>query len=303
MTLLQQILTDKRADVETAKAARPLNELQKRIKDAPKPAGFREALTRDGFGIIAEIKKKSPSMSNMIPANVEEAAAAYKESQIVKAVSVLTDWKYFGMTIEDLEGLKRRIGKPVLRKDFIFDEYQVWEARAFGADAILLMASVLDKDSLRRLFELASELGMDVLFECHSMEEVAMIPQKAQIYGINSRKFKTSHNSFRYLASRLVGKLKLSESIGARDFSTDLDLFKALIEHLPKSAIKVAESGLTPSGICQVRDLGFDCALIGTALLKSPIGVRATLDLFAQALESRAVADGVSAGSAKAASA
>src|SRR4051812_41008912 len=101
MTLLEQILKDKRDDVERAKAARSVSELQKRIQDAPKPLGFRDALARDGFGIIAEIKKKSPSMSDMIPANVEEAAHAYRECKMVKAVSVLTDWKYFGMRIED----------------------------------------------------------------------------------------------------------------------------------------------------------------------------------------------------------
>src|SRR5438309_435686 len=146
MTLLQQIVRDKQGDVAKAKAARPLKDLQSRITDAAKPVGFGAALKKDGFGIIAEIKKKSPSMSDMIPANVAEAAGAYRESPFVKAVSILTDWKYFGMTLEDLQQLKREIGKPVLRKDFMIDEYQVWEARASGADAILLMACVLSKE-------------------------------------------------------------------------------------------------------------------------------------------------------------
>jgi indole-3-glycerol phosphate synthase len=254
------------------------------MTDAPKPASFCRALTSDGFGIIAEIKKKSPSMGPMIAANVAEAAEAYKDSPVVKAVSILTDAKYFGMSIEDLERLKTQINKPVLRKDFIFDEYQVFEARAAGADAILLMASVLDNAPLQRLFDLATELGMDVLFECHSKEEIAAIPPKAKIFGINSRKFKTSRRSFRYRAARLIGKLKLFGFAGMRDFSTDLDLFKELITHLPKSAVKVAESGLQPSAIREVARLGFDCALIGTALLNSPLGVRRTLGLFADGL-------------------
>src|SRR5206468_345868 len=114
MTLLQQILRDKRDEVERAKIARPINDLQIRIKEIPKPLGFHAGLTKGGFGIIAEIKKKSPSMADMIPANVQEAAQVYKESPIVRAVSVLTDWKYFGMTIEDLARLKAEIGKPVL---------------------------------------------------------------------------------------------------------------------------------------------------------------------------------------------
>jgi len=284
MTLLEQIVRDKRGELDKTKAARPLKDLQARIKALPKPIGFGEALKKDGFGIIAEIKKKSPSMSEMIPANIDEAAGAYRDSRIVKAVSILTDWKYFGMAIEDLQRLKGEIGKPVLRKDFMLDEYQVWEARAFGADAILLMACVLNTDEMRRLSDLAMQLGMDVLFECHSTTEIAMIPPTAQIYGINSREFKTGRTSFRYRASRMIGKLKLFGHFGMRDFSTDLAVFEQLIGALPKPAIKVAESGLKPTGIAGVRNIGFDCALIGTALLKSPQGVRRTLELFSDAL-------------------
>jgi len=285
MTLLEQIVRDKRGELGKTKVARPLKDLQTRIKDLPKPMGFGAALKKEGFGIIAEIKKKSPSMSEMIPANFHEAADAYRESPLVKAVSILTDWKYFGMTIEELQRIKREIGKPVLRKDFMIDEYQVWEARAFGADAILLMACVLNAEEMRRLSDLAVQLGMDVLFECHSTAEIGMIPPTAQICGINSREFKTGRKSFRYRASRLIGKLKLFEHFGMRDFSTDLAVFAQLIGALPKAAIKVAESGLKPDGIAGVRDLGFDCALIGTALLKSPHGVRRTLELFSDALK------------------
>src|SRR5439155_16627660 len=109
--------------------------------------------------------------------------------------------------------------------------------------------------------------------------------------------------SFRYTAARLTGKLKLFGFLGTRDFSTDPGLFKDLIEHLPKSAVKVAESGVKPNGISQVRDLGFDCALIGTALLKSPLGVRQTLDAFAKAMEGGSMTDDVAVDSASAASA
>jgi indole-3-glycerol phosphate synthase len=289
MDLLEQILQDKRGEIARVKAVRPLSEVQKRVHDVPKPISFCRALTSGGFGIIAEIKKKSPSMGEMNPADVAQAPEVYKESAVVKAVSILTDSAYFGMGIEDLEPLKRQIGKPVLRKDFIFDEYQVFEARAAGADAILLMASVLDRGPLQRLFDLATELGMDVLFECHSGEEIDAIPERAKIVGINSRKFKTSGSSFRYRASRLLGKFKSFGLVGMRDFSTDLDLFKELVGHLPKAAVKVAESGLKPSAIGEVRRVGFDCALIGTALLKSPLGIRRTLDLFSQALQENAL--------------
>src|SRR5262249_37313136 len=152
--------------------------------------------------------------------------------------------------------------------------YQVYEARACGADAILLMACVLDKGSLRALFELANDLGMDVLFECHSKEEIDMIPDKARIVGINSRKFKTSQSSLRYTSSKFLGRLKLFGKFGVRDFSTDLDVFRALVSALPPGVIKVAESGITPSTVSRVKELGFDSALIGTSLLKSSTGVK-----------------------------
>jgi indole-3-glycerol phosphate synthase len=287
MNLLDQILRHKKQEVEKAKAARPEGELQKRIASIAKPIGFQKALRSGGFGIIGEIKRKSPSMSQMIPANVEEAPGAYEASALIKAVSILTDQKYFGMGIEDLDALKRKIGKPVLRKDFIFDDYQVLEARAFGADAILLMVSVLGKEPLRRLFERSADLGMDVLFECHSLEEIQLLPAQAQICGINSRKFNVGQNSFRYRASRLAGRFKLFGRFGVKDFSTDLDVFKQLIGHLPKSAVKVAESGLSPSGIAAVQELGFDCALIGTSFLKSPMGVGRTIEQFVEVLEAR----------------
>ena len=145
------------------------------------------------------------------------------------------------------------------------------------------MASVHKKRSLRSLFDLATALGMDVLFECHSKEEIDSIPDKAKIYGINSRKFKTSHNSLRYKASRWLGRLKLSALFGVRDLSTDLDLFRELVTELPRGVVKVAESGITPGTISGVRELGFDTALIGTALLKSPAGVRKTLEAFRDA--------------------
>jgi len=285
LNLLEQILRDKKREIERAKGARPQTELQARIRDIPKPIGFGQALKAGRFGIIAEIKKKSPSMGAMLPANVEEAVGAYRQSDIVKAVSILTDWEYFGMRIEDLERLKREIGKPALRKDFIIDEYQVFEARAFGADAILLMASVLAREELGRLFDCAANLGMDVLFECHSKSEIEAISQGAQLYGINSREFKASQNSVRYRGTRLIGKLKLFGRGGLKDFSTDLGVFKELIGYLPKSAIKVAESGLQPKAISEVRELGFDCALIGTSLLKSSVGVTRTLESFRNALQ------------------
>ena len=279
MSLLDKILETKRDDVERAKSARPLSEIQRRIRDIEKPRSFAKAIESDRFGIIAEIKKKSPSRAAMYASNVEAAPDAYRDSPLVKAVSVLTDWTYFGMTIEEMELYKSRIGKPVLRKDFIFHEYQVWEARAFGADAILLMASLpkTTKNQLKGIFDLATELGMDVLFEVHSEPELRRIPAKAKIVGINSRKLMSSQRSLRYWLSRVASKF-------VRDLSTDMDLFEELIDKLPKGVLRIAESGVSPNQISKIRDLGFNCALIGTSLLQSSLGVRETLKQFEDAL-------------------
>lgn len=229
-------------------------------------------------------------MGAMLPQNVDEAPEAYHDSEIVRAVSVLTNRSHFGMGIEDLEMIKRRVAKPILRKDFIFDEYQIYEARAFGADAILLMASILSKKRLKALFELASEIGLDVLFECHTEREIDLIPFKAKIYGINSRKFKSEQSlSGRYAVSRLISKLFGTK----KDLSTDISLFEKLVHYLPTGVIKVAESGVKPSQIAVIKNMGFDCALIGTAFLKSPSGVRDVLSRFEGALRNPSETAGV----------
>ena len=144
------------------------------------------------FGLIAEIKERSPSVGPMRAENVTDAPDAYDESPIVAALSVLTNAHHFGMDIERLAAIRSRVTKPVLRKDFMIDEYQVREARAFGADAILLMANVLDAPRLAGFHDLARELGMEVLFEVHTEEEIALLPTDARIVGINSRKFKST---------------------------------------------------------------------------------------------------------------
>ena len=297
--LLTRILANKRDDVARAKAERPLQELIRKIKDTPKPRSFKTALTTPDFGIIAEIKKKSPSRADMNPVNVQDAPEAYRDCKIVKAVSILTDWAFFGMTVTDLQNLKGIVQKPVLRKDFIFDEYQVYEARAFGADAILLMACLpVSRRQLRTLFDLASELGMDVLCEVHSVAELRRAPDKATIYGVNSRQFQTSEGSVRYRASRILGSFSRFWSAPARaDLSTDLSVFERLIRELPKGCVKVAESGLSPSRIQDIRSLGFDSALIGTSLLQDSSGVRHALNEFAHAL-GQAQAEQTDAGTA-----
>jgi len=221
-----------------------------------------------------EIKERSPSVGPMRAENVADAPSAYEECPIVGALSVLTNHFHFGMGIERLTTVRAAVTKPVLRKDFLIEEYQVREARAFGADAILLMANVLDEARLHGFYDLARELGMEALFEVHTLEELDRIPGEARIVGINSRKFKTT--------TGFVGK----EGSSKEDFSLDYSAFE-LVEKLPAQALKIAESGISPENLTQVREK-FHAALVGTSLLRDERGIRACLSDFEQALDGAA---------------
>ncbi len=162
-TFLEEILMDVRAELDATKARRPLAEIRRMVLDAPAIRPLPAALS-EKFCLIAEIKERSPSVGPMRSENVAEAASAYERSPVVAAISVLTNHLHFGMSIERLAAIRRTSSKPVLRKDFIVEEYQVREARAFGADAILLMANVLDPARLRGFYELAREVGYGSAF-------------------------------------------------------------------------------------------------------------------------------------------
>lgn len=264
-TFLDEILTDVRTELDASKLRRPATDIRKMVGDAVPVRPLGAALSR-GFCLIAEIKERSPSVGPMRPENVADAMMAYEESEAVGAFSVLTNAYHFGMSIERLTAVRSAVSKPVLRKDFMIEEYQVREARAFGADAILLMANVLDAARLKGFHDLAQELGMQALFEVHTEEEIGMLPADAVIVGINSRKFKSD--------AGFVGKSGAS----SKDFSLDFSAFE-LAEKLPAGAIKVAESGLSPERIPAVRE-HFQAGLVGTSLLRDERGVRACLREF-----------------------
>jgi indole-3-glycerol phosphate synthase len=215
----------------------------------------------------------------MRPENVTDAPRAYKESAAVKAISVLTSWNHFGegMRVERMRAIKEETSKPVLRKDFIIEEYQVYQARAYGADAILLMANILEAEEMRRLSDLASELGMDVLFETHEAVELKALPEKARIIGINSRNFQGGASNF--TIARLLRRWLGS----GRDRSVDLSRFNYAKE-LPERVIKVAESGVSAGNCAEVFALGFQAILVGTSLLMDSRGVTAALHDFEVAI-------------------
>ena len=273
-TILDRILADVHGEVAAAKRRRPEADLRAMIADAP-PVRPLDAVLAFPFGLIAEIKASSPSVGPMRAENVGEAPRAYEESPVVKALSVLTNERHFGGSMERLREIRTLVSKPVLRKDFILEEYQVREARAFGADAILLMASVLDASRLKGFHELALELGMEALFEVHDEEEVAALPAVARIVGINSRRFKAPEESAGFAALGGAGA-------SGKDFSIRLDTF-ALVDQLPAGTIRVAESGLNAETIASVAGR-FHAALVGTSLLRDPAGIRAGLSAFERAL-------------------
>ena len=265
MTLLEDILKAVQAEISSAKIQHTLADLRSMVADAPPVITFNQKI-RNNFCLIAEIKEKAPSIGPMRGENVQNAPEAYEKSPVVHAISVLTNFTYFGMSIQRLGEVRKRSLKPILRKDFIIEEYQIWEARAFGADALLLMANILDASRLRGFYNLSRELGMEALFEIHTDEEILLLPSDAQIIGINSRNFKSKHG--------FVGITDESKN----DLSVDLKAFQ-LVEKLPIGTIRVAESGLSPSTLRHVYNK-FHAALVGTALLCDKLGVQSSLAAF-----------------------
>jgi indole-3-glycerol phosphate synthase len=285
MAFLDEILDDTARAVTEAKRRDSIGDLKRRAHDTPPVRDFAASLSR-GFGLIAEIKRKSPSAGNMREENVREAPSAYAKSQVVNAVSVLTNSRYFGMSIDDLLRVKNVVRQPILRKDFISTEYQIYQARAYGADAILLMVNVLQKKAkIQAFYDRVRELGMQALFEAHTKSEIDLIPEGAQIYGINSRRFMATK---RWFVTKVMNKLGLWRSGQGPDPSIVSQTFSILVEHLPKHAIKVAESGVRPSAISELQDkLGYDAVLVGTSLLKSEQGIHHVLSEYEKAIHGR----------------
>ncbi|CAB4677253.1 MAG: indole-3-glycerol phosphate synthase TrpC [Actinobacteria bacterium] len=223
----------------------PINDLKQQIDLAPKLRGAKQSLSKAGTSLIAEIKRSSPSKGALSEITDPVALAKSYERGGADLISVLTEERRFNGKIADLIAVRDAIGLPVLRKDFILTEFQVYESRLLGADLILLIVAALSNAQLRDLYQLSTELGMDVLVEVHDEEEAQRaIDLKAEIIGVNSRNLKT---------------LEVS----------DLN-FERIFPHLPKNVIKVAESGIaTRAQVEFVESLGADAILVGESLVKS----------------------------------
>ena len=266
-SLIDSIVKRVERRLQDCKRALPLEELRTLAAGAKRaPVGFRKALEAKRFSLVAEIKKKSPSSGEMDPTNVAQALSVYDSKASISAISILTEEDYFGGSLDDLRRARELTSKPILRKDFIVDEYQVWEARASGADAILLMAGLHEQEPRRatRLLDLARSLGMDVLFELGMNGDSDRPIAGATICGINSRRFETTSLQVRSRLGRLIGA----------ELSIDSDKHRVLRPLIDEGRLAVAESGIDdPSRLKALFEMKYDAALIGTAFLKKGVKV------------------------------
>lgn len=230
---LANIMKYKAAELEQQKTTKCCRDFMGALKNA------------SGIGLVAEVKRASPSLGKInMSDKVEERARAY-ELAGADAISVITDRHFFNGDISFLRRIKSAVDLPLLRKDFIFDEYQVYESKFYGADAVLLIASILRAEQLRKLLELARTLGMSSVVEVHTIDDAKKATSVgAEIIGINSRNL--------------------------RNFEIDPNTFFTLSPFLPKDKILIAESGVENcSQSARLREAGANCILVGTALMRS----------------------------------
>ncbi len=245
--ILDKIVASKRVEIETAKRARPADELQARLADAPKPRDFAAALaTPDEVSLLAEVKKASPSKGVIREDFDPVAIAKTYEQHGARAISVLTDEPFFQGHLDYLRDVRKAVSLPVLRKDFIIDRYQLLEARVAGADAVLLIAECLDDCNLRALHNEAIELGMAPLVELYEPENLSRVLEAgATLVGINNRDLKT--------------------------FEVDLNHTVRLAAKIPDECIIIGDSGIrTPEDIEHLRSAGVDAVLVGESLMAKP---------------------------------
>lgn len=244
MSILQKIAAFKEKEVAENKSLYPVKLLERSIYFDTKPVSLSTyLLEKDKSGIIAEFKRKSPSKGNInLYAPVGPTTVGYMQAG-ASALSVLTDKEFFGGSNADLSEARKYNYCPILRKDFIIDEYQVIEAKSIGADAILLIGKILTAEKVKELSALATSIGMEVLYEVYDEEDIDKICPGIAHAGINNRNLDT--------------------------FSVDIDRALILAEKLPKEIIKVAESGISrPEQVLTFRQHGFKGFLIGEQFMK-----------------------------------
>ena len=242
--ILSEIIANKRFEVDLQKQAISIEQLQEGISEMPSSRSMKQALISSTPGIIAEFKRRSPSKGWIKQeARPEEIAPAYAAAG-ASALSILTDEKFFGGNLKDIRAARPLVDIPILRKDFIIDEYQLYQAKIVGADAVLLIAAALKPEKCNELVKKAHDLGLEVLLEIHSSEELTYINEKIDMVGINNRNLGT--------------------------FFTDVENSFRLAGQLPQDAVLVSESGISdPQTVKRLQTAGFRGFLIGETFMRT----------------------------------
>ncbi len=251
--ILHKIIANKRIEVEAQKKILPFQSLTELVgKQSYQTQSMRASLAKSPFGIIAEFKRKSPSKGWLYPeAEVSDIVPAYEKGG-ASACSVLTDNDFFGGSLEDLKKARSLVNLPILRKDFMVDPYQLFQARLAGADAILLIASCLQPEECCSLAETAHSLGLEVLLEIHNEAELAYLNPHIDMLGVNNRNLGTFHT----------------------DINNSFRLMEQMQEQISRVAgtapLLIAESGISePETVLQLREAGFRGFLIGETFMKT----------------------------------
>jgi len=245
MNILDKITADKRKEVDLKKSLISAKKLEESFLFERQTISLTERLKNSTSGIIAEHKRRSPSKATINQnLNVQDVAKGYENAGVC-GMSVLTDGKYFGGSLDDLILARSSSNLPLLRKEFIIDQYQIIEAKAYGADVILLIAAILSKDEIKQFSTLAKQLNLDVLLEVHNEEELhKSIMPSIDMLGVNNRNLKT--------------------------FEVSLDTSKTLSEMIPNDFVKVSESGIsTVEAIKDLKQFGYKGFLIGENFMKT----------------------------------
>ncbi|VXB88814.1 Indole-3-glycerol phosphate synthase [Flavobacterium sp. 9AF] len=245
MTILDKIIKDKKREVALKKSIIPINQLESSVLFNSRTYSLAKLLKNSLSGIIAEHKRRSPSK----PAinnnhSVEDVVVGYQNAGVC-GISVLTDGKYFGGSLDDFLLAKASVNVPLLRKEFVVDEYQILEAKAHGADAILLIASVLTREEIKHLSNFAQSLALEVLLEVHNKEEIEKsIMPSLNMIGVNNRNLKT--------------------------FEVSLNYSKELVNYIPDDFVKVSESGIyTVKEVKELQQQGYQGFLMGEHFMKT----------------------------------
>ncbi len=245
MNILDKIVIDKRKEVDLRKNLIPTSQLEQSVLFERETVSLAERLKNSTSGIIAEHKRRSPSKS-MINSNlnVQDVATGYENAGVC-GMSVLTDGKYFGGSLDDLLTARASCNLPLLRKEFIIDEYQILEAKAYGADVILLIAAILTRNEIKQFSEFAKNLNLDVLLEVHNEEELhKSVMPSLDMLGVNNRNLKT--------------------------FEVSLEISKSLSNMIPNDFVKVSESGISNvNAIKELQPFGYKGFLIGENFMKT----------------------------------